>query len=210
MRLDKSKFLFPILLVNSIVRRLIINSVIALSKIFSLNDPRVGQTMVKGDLIIPTSNRIMTRSKAKLSKDGSYFTPPPQLTRQSDPDQYTIIPASLKIIKVLIEELISASGLQNAATAAAAAEFADEDGDDDSWEDLPSVLDLGLSSTKADLMAFGEGRGGFGRNRDDETQAYLTEFFVKAGRENVGGFNEFYEALSDEEKVKLQELAQGA
>ncbi|TGO71749.1 hypothetical protein BELL_0535g00040 [Botrytis elliptica] len=185
-------------------------NVIALSKIFSLNDPRVGQTMVKGDLIIPTSNRIMTRSKAKLSKDGSYFTPPPQLTRQSDPDQYTIIPASLKIIKVLIEELISASGLQNAATAAAAAEFADEDGDDDSWEDLPSVLDLGLSSTKADLMAFGEGRGGFGRNRDDETQAYLTEFFVKVGRENVGGFNEFYEALSDEEKVKLQELAQGA
>ncbi|ATZ56066.1 Bckap114 [Botrytis cinerea B05.10] len=168
-------------------------NVIALSKIFTLNDQRVVQTMVKGDLIVPTSNRIMTRSKAKLN-----------------PDQYTIIPASLKIIKVLIEELMSASGLQNAATAAAAAEFADEDGDDDSWEDLPNVLDLGLSSTKADLMAFGEGRGGFGRNRDDETQAYLTEFFVKAGRENLGGFNEFYEALSDEEKVKLQELAQGA
>ncbi|TEY34826.1 hypothetical protein BOTCAL_0610g00020 [Botryotinia calthae] len=168
-------------------------NVIALSKIFTLNDQRVGQTMVKGDLIVPTSNRIMTRSKAKLN-----------------PDQYTIIPASLKIFKVLIEELMSASGLQNAATAAAAAEFADEDGDDDSWEDLPNVLDLGLSSTKADLMAFGEGRGGFGRNRDDETQAYLTEFFVKAGRENLGGFNEFYEALSDEEKVKLQELAQGA
>ncbi|KAJ8060212.1 hypothetical protein OCU04_010555 [Sclerotinia nivalis] len=168
-------------------------NVIALSKIFSLNDQRVAQTTVKGDLIIPTSNRIMTRSKAKLN-----------------PDQYTIIPASLKIIKVLIEELLSASGLQNAATAAAAAEFADEDCDDDSWEDVPNVLDLGLSSTKQDLMAFGEGRGGFGRNRDDETQAYLTEFFVKAGRENVGGFNELYNALTDEEKIKLQELAQGA
>ncbi|KAA8571295.1 hypothetical protein EYC84_000618 [Monilinia fructicola] len=184
-------------------------NVIALSKIFSLNDQRVTQTMVKGELIIPTSNRIMTRSKAKLSKDG-HFVAPPSLTRQPDPDQYTIIPASLKIVKVLIEELLSASGLQNAATAAAAAEFADEEGDDDSWEDVPNVLDLGLSSTKADLMAFGEGRGSFTRNRDDETQAYLTEFFVKAGRENVGGFNELYNALTDEEKVKLQELAQGA
>lgn len=43
-------------------------SVIALSKLYSLNDQRVVQTMVKGDLIIPTSDRIMTRSKAKLSK----------------------------------------------------------------------------------------------------------------------------------------------
>ncbi|KAI9646823.1 hypothetical protein NHQ30_004822 [Ciborinia camelliae] len=187
-------------------------NVLALSKIFSLNDQRVAQTLVKGDLIIPTSNRIMTRSKAKLSKDGPYFAPPPQLTRRPDPDQYTMIPASLKIIKVLIEELLSASGHQNSATAAAAADFADEEGDDDSWEDVPNVLDLGLSATKADLMAFGEGRGGGSlvRDRDDETQAYLTEFFVKAGRENLAGFNQLYEALSGEEKVKLQELAQGA
>lgn len=134
---------------------------------------------------------------------------PPQLTRHPDPDRFTVLPANLKIIKVLIEELLSASGLQNAATAAAAAEF-DDDNDDDSWEDVPNVLDLGLSSTKQDLMAFGEGRGGFGRDRDDETQAYLTEFFVKAGRENLGGFNELYEVLTPEEKVKLQELAQGA
>ncbi|PQE03651.1 importin-beta domain-containing protein [Rutstroemia sp. NJR-2017a BBW] len=183
-------------------------NVIALSKIFSLNDPRVAQTMVKGDLIIPTSNRIMTRSKAKLSKDGLYYAPPP-LTRP-DPDRYTVIPASLKIIKVLIEELLSASGHQNAATAAAAAEFADEEADDDNWEDVPSTLDLGLASTKADLMAFGEGQGSFMRQRDDDTQIYLSEFFVKAGRENVAGFNELYTLLTDEEKMKLQELAQGA
>jgi hypothetical protein len=164
--------------------------------------------MVKGDLIIPTSNRIMTRSKAKLSKDGLYFAPPP-LTRP-DPDRYTVIPASLKIIKVLIEELLSASGVQNAATAAAAAEFADEEADDDNWEDVPSTLDLGLASTKADLMAFGEGQGSFMRQRDDDTQIYLSEFFVKAGRENVAGFNDLYALLTDEEKMKLQELAQGA
>ena len=46
------------------------------------------------------------------------------------------------------------------------------------------------------------------RQRDDETQAYLTEFFIKASNENVAGFNELYGALTDEEKTKLNELAQ--
>ncbi|RDL30402.1 uncharacterized protein BP5553_10280 [Venustampulla echinocandica] len=167
-------------------------NVIALSKLFSLNDQRVVQTMVKGDLIIPTSNRIMTRSQAKLN-----------------PDQFTVIPAPLKIVKVLIEELLSASGIQTAANAAAAAaEFADEEGENDDWEDVPNILDLGLGSTKAELMAYGnDGAASFMRQRDDETQAYLTEFFLKAGTENIAGFNELYAALTDEERAKLNELA---
>ena len=43
---------------------------------------------------------------------------------------------------MLIEELLSASGMQSAAAqaAAAAAEFADEEGDDDGWEDVPNTL----------------------------------------------------------------------
>ncbi|KAK0119474.1 hypothetical protein ONS95_010922 [Cadophora gregata] len=152
-------------------------NVIALSKLYTLNDQRVVQTTVK------------------------------------DPDQFTIIPAPLKILKVLIEELSSAAGHGSsaAAAAAAAAEFADEEADDDGWEDVhTNVLDLGLGSTKAELMAYGEGQGSFTRQRDDETQAYLTEFFIRAGRENLADFNALYEALSVEEKGKLQELAQGA
>jgi hypothetical protein len=170
--------------------------------------------MVKGDLIIPKSDRIMTRSKAKQSElsesyqpFSTYFSEPILKKLIADPDQFTIIPAQLKIVKVLIEELLSASGAQNASAAAAAAEFADEE-DDDGWEDVPSVLDLGLSGTKADLMAFGEGQGSFMRQRDDETQAYLTEFFVNVSRENVAGFNELYPLLTDGEKEKLNELAQ--
>ncbi|KUJ06847.1 ARM repeat-containing protein [Mollisia scopiformis] len=169
-------------------------NVIALSKLFTLNDPRLAQTLVKGELIIPVSDRIITRSQSK-----------------KNPDQYTIIPAPLKILKVLIEELLSASGYRNASdVAAAAAEFVDEEDENDSWEDVPSVLDLGLGSTKAELMAYGEGQGTFMRQRDDETQAYLTEFFIRAGRENLAGFNELYEALTNDEKTKLQKLAQGA
>ncbi|ELR02111.1 hypothetical protein VC83_09490 [Pseudogymnoascus destructans] len=168
-------------------------NVIALSKLYSLNDTRVAQTMVKGDLIVPTSDRIMTRSRAK-----------------NNPDQYTIVPAPLKIVKVLIEELLSASGVQNAATALAVADFADEE-DDDGWEDLPSILDLGSGAAKADLMAYAEGLGGsFMRQRDDETQAYLTDFFVRASTDNIAGFNELYAQLTDEEKAKLEELAKGA
>lgn len=71
---------------------------------------------------------------------------------------------------------------------------------------MPNTLDLGLGSTKADLMAYGEGAN-FMRQRDDETQAYLSEFFVKAARENTGGFNELYAALTEDEKSKLNELA---
>lgn len=169
--------------------------------------------MVKGDLIVPVSNRIMTRSQAKKSTP-CYPSHPQLANKSADPDQYTIIPAPLKIVKVLIEELLSASGHQSAAAAAAsaAAEFADDDDADDGWEDVPSsVLDLGLGSTKAELMAWGQpgdGQGSFFmRRRDDETQAYLTEFFVRAAREDLAGFNALYGALTEEEKAKLNELA---
>jgi hypothetical protein len=165
-------------------------NVIALSKLYSLNDARVAQTMVKGDLIMPKSDRIMTRSRSK-----------------QNPDQFTIIPAPLKILKVLIEELLSASGAHGAANAAAAAaaEFADDDDDDDGWEDDPNTIDLSLGSTKNDLMSYLDSNNL--RHRDDETQAYLTEFFIRAARENVANFNEWYNGLSDDEKGKLGEMA---
>ncbi|KAI0193136.1 armadillo-type protein [Astrocystis sublimbata] len=165
-------------------------NVIALSKLYSLSDPRVAQTMVKGDLIVPASDRIVTRSRAK-----------------QNPDQYTIIPAPLKILKVLVEELLSASGLASApnAAAAAAAEFADEENDDDGWEDDPDALDLNLGSTKADLMRYLDASNM--RHRDDETQQYLVDFFVAAARDNVAGFEEWYNNLSDKEKSKLSEMA---
>ncbi|KAI0541144.1 armadillo-type protein [Xylaria digitata] len=166
-------------------------NVIALSKLYSLNDPRVAQTMVRGNLIMPTSDRIMTRSRAK-----------------QNPDQYTIIPAPLKILKVLIEELLSASGLAsapNVAAAAAAAELADEDNDDDSWEDDPDTIDLSLGSTKADLMSYLDANNM--RARDDETQTYLSQFFVTAARDNIAGFGGWYNDLTAEEREKLSEMA---
>lgn len=46
---------------------LIRRSVIALSKLYSLNDPRLAQTMVKGDLVLTESAGIKTRSRSKQS-----------------------------------------------------------------------------------------------------------------------------------------------
>ncbi|KAL7911612.1 armadillo-type protein [Trichoderma velutinum] len=168
-------------------------NVIALSKLYSLNDPRVAQTSVKGDLIVGADDgMIKTRSRAK-----------------KNPDKYTIIPATLKIVKVLIEELLSASGARAAASAASAAvasaEFDDEDNDDEGWEDDDDTLDLSLGATKAELMAFGMDSNS--RQRDDETQQYLTEFFIRCGRENVANFQEWYNLLTDDEKAKLNEVA---
>lgn len=130
----------------------------------------------------------------------------------ADPDQYTVIPATLKVVKVLIEELLSASGARAAANAASAAVAAnaelDSDDDDDGWEDDNDTLDLSLGSTKAELMSFAEVGGQ--RQRDDETQAYLTDFFIRCGRENVANFQNWYNMLTDDEKAKLNELANAA
>jgi importin-9 len=134
--------------------------VIALSKLYNLSDPRIAQIQVKGDLIVPESDRIMTRSRTRLSmehlsvsrsslKIQEHCT---HYIRKPDPDQYTSVSADVKILKVLVEELHSASGGMRStdmAAAAAAAAVADEEAsDDDDWEDEPDALDLGIGSTK--------------------------------------------------------------
>ncbi|KAF4981325.1 hypothetical protein FZEAL_2858 [Fusarium zealandicum] len=206
-------------------------NVIALSKLYSLNDNRLAQISVKGDLIVNNNDGLIkTRSRAKQSMypairnfstntstlDSLYVQyvesqDANQPTLSTDPDQYTIIPASLKIIKVLIEELLSASGQRAAANAAAAAvasaSFDDDENDDEGWEDEDDVLDLSLGATKSDLMSFIEGGQ---RQRDDETQAYLTDFFIRCGREDTANFQQWYNMLTDEEKTKLNEVASSA
>jgi importin-9 len=149
-----------------------------------------------------------------------------------DPDQYTIIPAPLKILKLLIEELTSAQGKSGAASlevggsaaAAAAAEAMgkeaskaasgeradgeNDDDDDSGWEDEnDDILDLSLGATKNDLFSYLDSGPANRRSRDDETQAYLTEFFLRAAREDTGGFKGWYDQLTPTEQQKLNELA---
>ena len=99
-----------------------------LSKLYDLKDRRLAQVHVKGDLIPNTDGRMMTRSRAKtspsLSTHRCSYTP---LTSPLDPDPWHIVPATLKILKVLIVELQSASS----APLDAAAELAEDEGSDD-------------------------------------------------------------------------------
>jgi len=178
------------------------SSVIALSKLYDLDDQRLAQISVKGDLIVnPTSSRIMTRSR----------------TRQQ-PDQFTSVSATLKILKVLIEEL-QAAGAGGRSQEQEVIELLEEaQDDDDEWEDDPDTLDLASPSAKEGwtrlqarvikrleiankdlaLMRLVEND----RKRDDETQAYLTEFFQNAARKP--SFPHYFSQLTQEEQMKLR------
>jgi importin-9 len=210
------------------------SSIIALSKLYTLNDDRLAQIMVKGDLIMPTSDRIMTRSRARASKQGLFHLLPTYAgsigqsvfsygsfdyrlykehlahTNGKDPETYTSIPVPLKIIKVLIVELASASGENNAFAAAAAAEALEDEGEDDGdWEDEPSgTLDLTSPAMRENLMAYGEGEGFSSRQGDDETQAYLVNFFGEVSRDQNLRFQEVFATLTPAEQTKLHQLGQ--
>jgi hypothetical protein len=177
-------------------------NVIAISKIYSLNDARVAQAMVKGDQIISDSNRIMTRSQARLN-----------------PIKYTSVPASLKILKVLVDELKSAMGSSMAsfgASAAAAATAADgsttkasdNSDDEEGWVDDDDFLDLNNPLTREELLSYAN--TGTSRQRDGETHAYLQEFFLQAARDNVAGFQQWFTMLTADEQQTLNGLAAAA
>lgn len=183
---------------------------VALARIYELNDPRFQSVICKGELIVEkeTSGRIMTRSRAKAM-----------------PERWTEVTADVKIIKVLVAELSAqiasggaalgmgvASSANNGGEAKADDDdFDDDDEDDDGdWEDEPgtSVLDLGLGMTKADLMGLGGEEGSFRvRQADDETQAFLVEFFRRQARENQAAFHAVYGKLSEDQQGKLNGLA---
>lgn len=172
-------------------------NVVALSKIYSLDDPRVKAIGVKGDLIVEDTGRIKTRSQAR-----------------KNPDRYTTVSANIKILKVLVEELSSATtskfaNLDHASAANAAAELDSEGSDDgDEWEDVgdTGALDLGSAATKARLMAWGNSDSPTSeRARDDETAEYLSAWFRDESTKPQ--FQADYTALNDEEKGKLSALA---
>ncbi|KAI8874141.1 ARM repeat-containing protein [Ramicandelaber brevisporus] len=125
-------------------------SAIALTRLFSLGDPRLDSIMVRGDLIEePSSNQkgdriIKTRSKAK-----------------ANPDRYTAIPFSAKIVSLLL------MAFGNSGDAAEDVgdgddgwddEYDDDDDDEGDWEDdvddIPGLMDadeFGLLSEQFDL-----------------------------------------------------------
>jgi importin-9 len=167
-------------------------NVVALSKLYSLEDPRIRQTGVKGDLIMQESSRIKTRSQAK-----------------ANPDTWTTIPADLKILKVLVDELTNAPSNRFNPSAAAAALDSEGSEDGDEWEDVGAgstgVLDLGLGMTKQELMAYDDEESlTTSRQIDDETSDYLMGWFREQAQKPE--FGEMFAALNADEKERLQKV----
>jgi hypothetical protein len=134
-----------------------------------------------------------------------------KISCETAPDQYTYIPASLKILKVLVSELLAAAGSSADLAAAAAADLAEDASDDGDWEDDPNpLLDLGTGMTKEQLMAFanesvGSGFGPASRQRDDETQGYLVGWFQE--KATMPGFDQEFARLDPEEQEKLRGMS---
>ena len=167
-------------------------NIMALSKLYSLDDPRVQQVGVKGDIIVKQTDTIKTRSQARLH-----------------PDKWTIIPANLKILKILVEELSSAATNPYTADPTADAAGLDSEGSDDGddWEDESPTLDLGLGSTKQTLMSLGDAANDSPtdtRSRDYETAEYLSGWFKAEAQKPA--FRGMYDMLNSKEQAKLQAL----
>jgi importin-9 len=63
------------------------------------------------------------------------------------------VSATLKILKVLVDELLQASGMARAIDSANAIDVADDASDKDDWEDEPDTFnDLGTGMTKQGIF----------------------------------------------------------
>lgn len=179
----------------------------ALTRLYALADPRLDAVTVKGDLIVDdlaTAGRVKTRSMAR-----------------ANPDRHTIVPAPVKIVQLLVDELAAAAGAHrfDAGAANALAELDSDDGNDDEWEDDEGggvsgggdALDLGSGLTKQQLMALGAdddealmggGAGGGAREQDEDTYKFLRQFFAEAAP--TSRFREVFAVLPREAQEKLR------
>lgn len=181
-------------------------NIIALSKVYFLQDPRVAALTVNGDLVPYDGDLIITRSMAK-----------------SMPDKYTQISAYAKIVKLFISEL-GFQGKQpdpNEYTKLATDETSGlansediNDGDNsenDDWEDVDDVLDY----DKLREFVDDEDPAEFGDDDNDEITGLgdiqqsitelLIEFFKSVTAKNTNNFQDIYNTLSESEKACLTE-----
>ncbi|KAI9592385.1 armadillo-type protein [Syncephalis fuscata] len=126
-------------------------SIYALSILLANMDDRLSQVQLKGDLMPSTDGRIVTRSRSK-----------------SHPDQYTVVPAPVKIMKLLLAELQTDEAPRPTGSVIGSDNEEEDEDEEGEWEDLeeemgPSfdfISDL-LTSTGDDLNV---------NNEDDEDE----------------------------------------
>lgn len=179
-------------------------NVLALSKLFFLNDARLAEMRVNGDIIPYQGNQIITRSKAKQM-----------------PDKFTEVPFYTKVVKLFVAEL-SCQDRQDPTKYTQAnisndgspeRENEDDTVNDDDWEDVEDVLDYETLQEYVEESDVDDGE------IDDETyeeivgtydlkrsmREMLLDFFKEVTARNTNGFHDIYNCLTQEEKRILSE-----
>ncbi|KAF9198116.1 hypothetical protein BGZ49_001176 [Haplosporangium sp. Z 27] len=173
-------------------------SAVALTKIFMSGDSRVASVQVNGDLIVPKSSRIVTRSRSK-----------------NTPDQYTVTTVPVKIIRLLSTDLTNK--IEEEEDQAAESDY-DDEGDDD-WEDDDEPGRGKEYSLLSDILD-GNGFDMDGDEEEDEVDPdiladpiyqlnmknYLVDFFRQCVQQNSPAFAQSISEISDVEKKTLSSL----
>ncbi|KAF3994189.1 hypothetical protein FT663_00159 [Candidozyma haemuli var. vulneris] len=164
-------------------------NVLALGKLYSINDSRVSSMIVDGDIIPYEGDIIITRSKAK-----------------SMPQKFTQISAPVKILKLLANELGFQCQQPNADDYNLDKQDEDEEeGDGGDWEDLDDIGVPTYEKLKSYVDSDSEEDGDAAPVGDQTVKDMLLQFFKECVSKNLGNFQQYYEALDDDEKKILTE-----
>lgn len=164
----------------------ITKNLMALGKLFSLNDADVTALQVNGDIIPYDGDKIITRSMKKQM-----------------PDRYTQILAMLKILKLLVGEL----QFQMQQPDEKDYNIEAEDDGNDGWEDLE---DVGVPNYEKLKSYVGEGDDDDDNNHDNDNSDgsllhFLKHFFRECTQKNMGNFEHWFPQLADDEKTAIME-----
>lgn len=198
-------------------------NIVTLGHLYELQDPRIEDVVVEGDLLPVPDNVIMTRSRAK-----AYGT------------IYTLVSANVKIVKLFLRELVMGKFAeakeaelamrQSAPSLGQGAQHNDnvEDLGDDDWEEFEeetlleggisfndamkfsgiedvSAAEIGAAEAAADPEGYAKRNGWAGS--DHTTQLLIAGWLKNVATQNIGHFKEkVYPKLSSEEQVYIQKL----
>ncbi|KAK9369500.1 armadillo-type protein [Lipomyces kononenkoae] len=169
-------------------------NVLALAKLYMLHDQLMESIEVEGDLIVENTNVIITRSRAK-----------------NRPYKFTTVPAHVKILKLLINELGAIPSDSNVASRAGLLPGASDnagsaDEDDREWEDDFNPAELGMTMSELQKLARSESNGYDSDSENgDEPLAYFQE---KGGDEKTNEtLVEFFRELYANEREKLEQIS---
>ncbi|KAG0255861.1 hypothetical protein DFQ27_006018 [Actinomortierella ambigua] len=174
-------------------------STVALTRLLTSGDQRVYSIPVKGELIVPVSTRIVTRSRAK-----------------STPDQFTTTTAPTKIVKLLYGDLENKM-MEEEEAPEGDSDF--DDGEEDEWED-EELTAQDKFSYLSDLM---DSHGlDFDGDEEEVTdpdiladpvyqmdmKTFLLDFFRQCAQQNNAVFVQGVNELNDTEKQALSHFLQ--